>query len=394
MNITTPPQTDNVQFNIWAGQTVNYLRKFDIESYFGNIVDPKQIDQGASSDNSVKFFVDKVGATKSATLFFPHTNPDSDTTVYTFTTSETIPSNIKVIIQEGAVLSDGGGAADLTIQGEFEGNRMNCFTWTGSGDVLYTNTYFGHIVDPAQADQGASTFNSVKYFVDQIGSTKRATLFFKHTSATANTTVYTFTTSETITSNIKVVVQEGAVLSDGGGSATLTIEGEFEGNRADCFTWTGSGDVLITNDRALFCFIEETFTYSDISIADTTNIIALTKQIPAGGVVINAFFKLITEFSGGSTTQMWIDVGLNGTDMAGYFDLTNIFTGAGTGYKNLLTTDKGDFLYESTDDQTLYRHVGAAENVHAGFVSVGDDLDALTAGELIVYLNYYIIPTL
>ena len=64
--------------------------------------------------------------------------------------------------------------------------------------------------------------NTVKYYVDTIGSNE-ATLYFAHDPANATTT-YTFSTAETIPQNIDFILEDGAVLSLGSG-ATLTFSG-------------------------------------------------------------------------------------------------------------------------------------------------------------------------
>jgi hypothetical protein len=80
-------------------------------------VDPTVADQGVASsvgDKSIKDFVDTIGTTTKATLYFMHTS-ESDETTYTVTTAETIPSNITLFIENGAVF--GGTANALTVEG-------------------------------------------------------------------------------------------------------------------------------------------------------------------------------------------------------------------------------------------------------------------------------------
>jgi len=78
-------------------------------------------------------------------------------------------------------------------------------------------------VDYNAADQGASgaaSPNTIKAFVDAIGS-DNGTIVLRHNSGNA-TTPYTLTTSETIPANITLEVERGAVIALGA-SATLTI---------------------------------------------------------------------------------------------------------------------------------------------------------------------------
>jgi len=111
----------------------------------------------------------------------------------------------------------------------------------GASFTKYQGKYF-YYPDPSIADQGAAVgASSVKDFVDEIGS-KEATIVFSRKDS-GNTTTYTFSTSETIPSNIAVEVENGAILSDNGGTASLTINGNFKAGLYKVFDWTGSGSV-------------------------------------------------------------------------------------------------------------------------------------------------------
>lgn len=84
----------------------------------GYFIDPTEVDQGATGNSrTVKYYVDTIGTTKKATLFFPHHADDGNTTTYTLSTSETIPSNITLEFQNGALIADDANNADLTING-------------------------------------------------------------------------------------------------------------------------------------------------------------------------------------------------------------------------------------------------------------------------------------
>lgn len=98
--------------------------------------------------------------------------------------------------------------------------------------------------DPSATDQGAvdATYDSVKDLIDAIGSTEKATLVFRHNGATSTTT-YVFLTSETITSNITVIMEPGAVISVATG-VIVTIQGAFSALPVQCFSLTGTGKVV------------------------------------------------------------------------------------------------------------------------------------------------------
>ena len=97
------------------------------------------------------------------------------------------------------------------------------------------NMYFP---DYNEADQGVTgNGKSAKAYIDAIAA-KKATLVFRHNSG-ATTTTYTFSTDETIPSNIDVVIEKGAILSIGS-AKTLTINSSFSVGRYQVFSGDGS----------------------------------------------------------------------------------------------------------------------------------------------------------
>ena len=80
-----------------------------------HVVDSTATDQGADTIGSIKNYVDSIGTSEKATIYLIH-NGLSNTTAYTLTTSETIPSNITFDIEDGAILD---GAGIITINGPF-----------------------------------------------------------------------------------------------------------------------------------------------------------------------------------------------------------------------------------------------------------------------------------
>lgn len=96
-------------------------------------------------------------------------------------------------------------------------------------DISNVASSYLYFPDASQADQGAASASgnlTVKDFVDSIGTTKKATIVLVHTGV-ANTTSYTFQTSETITSNIDIELQNGALIVDDANNASLTINSEI-----------------------------------------------------------------------------------------------------------------------------------------------------------------------
>jgi len=90
--------------------------------------DSSETDQGATGNGkSAKAYIDEINS-NNATLVFVHNKALSITT-YTFATSETIPDNITVIMEHGAILD---GAGTLTQNGPFEAGPYQVFSGAGS----------------------------------------------------------------------------------------------------------------------------------------------------------------------------------------------------------------------------------------------------------------------
>jgi hypothetical protein len=129
-----------------------------------------------------------------------------------------------------AVAAAKGANADITSMTGLDNDGIPYAKVYGAG-----NLYFP---DYNEADQGlAGNGESVKAYIDAIGADS-ATLCFRHNSGSATTT-YTFSTDETIPSNIKVVIEKGAILSIAGAN-TLTINGAFDAGLYQVFSGDGT----------------------------------------------------------------------------------------------------------------------------------------------------------
>jgi hypothetical protein len=95
-------------------------------------------DQGVTGVRTVKTLIDKIGATKKATIALTHSST-SDETVYTLSTSLTIPANIELQIHHGVIISIPNGVT-LTINGPFEAGLHQVFSCVGTGTVLFGMT--------------------------------------------------------------------------------------------------------------------------------------------------------------------------------------------------------------------------------------------------------------
>ena len=95
----------------------------------------------------------------------------------------------------------------------------------------------------AMADQGLTGTRTLKGLATSIGSSKQATIVLSHTSS-GNTTTYSMSQSVTLTSNITLKIEKGAVLSIAAGKI-LTINGTLDAGNYQIFS--GAGTVAISN---------------------------------------------------------------------------------------------------------------------------------------------------
>lgn len=87
-------------------------------------------DQGVTGDsNTIKYCVDTIAA-NAGTIFLAHTKGSASTT-YTLGTSETIPANVTLIVEPGAVISV-SAAQTLTINGKLDAGLGQIFAGTGT----------------------------------------------------------------------------------------------------------------------------------------------------------------------------------------------------------------------------------------------------------------------
>jgi len=129
----------------------------DIASYGGSIyrrwyvsTDAGITDHGDTADTgSFAWVLDQIGATP-ATVELPGNK------VYLISTTLAIADNIKLIPQMGAILTDDGSNADLTISGSIDAGLYQIFDWgNGSGNLTFGDNsnkdimaeWFGYSVD-------------------------------------------------------------------------------------------------------------------------------------------------------------------------------------------------------------------------------------------------------
>lgn len=139
----------------------------------------------------------------------------------------------------------------------------------GFSDATYT-----YYADAAAADQGVdSNDNSVANILAEIGTTNKRTILFKPGT-------YTWSTNDTITSNIHVEIQAGAIFSIDSGK-TLTISGTI--NAPEMKIFDGSGSIVFGSTFTAKVYPEWWGALGDGSTDDYTEINNAISSLPTGG---------------------------------------------------------------------------------------------------------------
>jgi len=157
--------TPNQRFKIilsktgYTSQTWDYLKIIPDETY-EYYADATATDQGAATtraDRSLKDLIDTI-STATATVVMPHSGT-GNTTTHTLTTSETVPANVKLSIQFGAIID---GAGTLTINSDFDHPRTQCFgsSITVEGLSFAYPEWFGAAADPSTPTDDLTEFAS------------------------------------------------------------------------------------------------------------------------------------------------------------------------------------------------------------------------------------------
>jgi len=147
------------------------------QTYYPNA---SETDQGATGNGrTIKAYVDAIGTDKKATIKLTHNNT-GNTTTYQLSTSETIPSNITLEIEHGAILNN-----DISI-------RNADYKWTASGSgtsEYYLEAAAGGdpgISEPSDIFEDELSIRNTGYKWTASAVVKSGTVFYLEASAGGN----------------------------------------------------------------------------------------------------------------------------------------------------------------------------------------------------------------
>lgn len=130
--------------------------------------------------------------------------------------------------------------------------------------------------------------------------------------------------------------------------------------------------------------VETVITYSDLSAAATTETYEAI-QLPIYGIVKQVTYVLDTEFDGGATSELTVEIG-DGTDPNGYIEAKSVHADATAVFTSLVD---GAYLNDSTTDNVVNgKQYAAADTIDVLFTATGANISALTAGQLRVIVEY------
>lgn len=199
--------------------------------------------------------------------------------------------------------------------------------------------------------------------------------------------------------NVSVVAGEDLIVRNDAGATVITIEpGESALIACTGTVWAVinqtttqevgqlQADVAALQAAAPVTVVRQ-ITTADLALAALSQTFLFSVpvgDIPARSLIIARGLQLNTEFSGGGSAVVTADLG-DAVDPDGWFDVEDIFTGAGTGPKVIPTTT-GAFLQDEAADMT------AAVRVPQVVITSDVNVDTLTAGDLEAWVTYIEVP--
>jgi hypothetical protein len=242
----------NQKFKVTLSKTNYTTISYDDISVYPKVpsntfyINDNETDQGAAgSGYSIKDIVDSVGSTN-VTMIFSNMS-GSATTTYTVSTSETVPANIRMVMEPGAILSI-DSTKTLTVQGPFEAAISQCIS--GSGSILFSASNLKEIYPnwwgfstSASAATNASAMNATLSVAFASGTD----VYIPTGSYTCNSIAYTEALTDFV-SGVRIYGASSAMQYDNNVSKSLL---DFTG-----FSDTGSDVGLKIENTPVFAWSE------------------------------------------------------------------------------------------------------------------------------------------
>lgn len=327
---------DGVDYSIRIND-VNGAKVYYVPSYYdytnspfipGNFYYPdySETDQGVTgNDQTIKYYVDLIGATEEATIYLRH-NSGSDTTTYTLTTSETIPANITLKFERGAVIN---GAGTLTINGPLDAGFNSIFgtsiTVVFGYEAVMSPHWWGF--DAAASAANNTTFMNSAFTAAGTGGTVEPSIpgAYSMNAFTISNSRVTFRSAQRQGNQVELVYSGASDFISLTGTATI-IDG-FLLTGPDGAAGNGDTAIAIGNSKSRHivrnCVInnwdvgihDDGFLnlFEDNTISDFTTYGLQIDEVSSG----NSKHNFITTSKGGTESAIY----LNGTHWESYSDV-------------------------------------------------------------------------
>lgn len=168
----------------------------------------------------------------------------------------------------------------------------------------------------------------------------------------------------------------------------------------DALTLAQNGVTIMNGSQVLqnlgvgsttYHWIKQVINYTDLAAAALTANFNLSQTVPDASYIVDCVFQLNTEFSGGAVASATIQIGDTGVSNR-YIPATNVFTGAGTGYKATNVTDRGAGLYDAVTRSLRHPVFTGVRTLRVTLTTTGANTNALTAGQITVWFGIIKLP--
>lgn len=130
--------------------------------------------------------------------------------------------------------------------------------------------------------------------------------------------------------------------------------------------------------------VERVISANELTAAATTQTIEAI-SLPAYAIVKNVTYYLDTEFDGGATSELTIQIG-DGTDPNGYITAQSVHADATAVVSSVVD---GAYLNDSTTANVVNgKQYASADTLDVLFTATGANVSVLTAGQLRVIVEY------